>query len=176
MPAMTLIFEHKHFHLVHIKVLISCKKRVTILTNWTLECGVNSPRAVVSIWRVADVKITTTSKYRAAATLSVDSVFFLTIYQWHLCCRRQTTFVDKAEQECIRSSLVYPITGLPLRISISSKNAVPTLYHCNCWSLVITTRVKVGSIPTISRGFVEQDVVITQAVPRVLQPVPGYAA
>ena len=43
---------------------------------------------------------------------------------------------------------------LPCVFSISSKYIISTLDHRNCWSLVITTEVKVGSCPAIAGGSI----------------------
>ena len=60
---------------------------------------------------------------------------------------------------------------LPLLICISSKYKISTLDHCNCWSLVITTGMKVGRIPAIAWSPIQQDIVVASIFHCILQPV-----
>ena len=98
MTTMSLIFQHKHFHFIHSEVLTSCQKIETILTYWALVCIAKVNGAVGRIWRVANVKVMSTSKYWTIATVAVDGISFHTIYQRQLCWW-QATGIDKAEQE-----------------------------------------------------------------------------
>ena len=60
---------------------------------------------------------------------------------------------------------------MPTLLSISSKYVISTLDHCNCWSFVITTGVKVGRIPTISGSSVQQKLIAVGKARCILQPI-----
>ena len=93
-----LLVKAKHFHFINTKTLISCQKCVSILTGWALVRVVQAYLTVGGIWFIGNKKIMATSKGWPITTVAIDSIFFLSSYQKHLCWW-QTAWVDEAEQE-----------------------------------------------------------------------------
>ena len=116
-------------------------KIVTILTYWALVCIAKVNRAVGRIWRAANVKVISTSKYWTVATVAKDGFSFLTIYQRHLCWW-QATGIDKAEQErtwCsfVQSSIwqknIYWVRLVVLQFSIANRDKTRTKSGLTTW-------------------------------------------
>ena len=93
-----LLVKTKNFHFTDSKVLISCQKCVSILTDWALVREVQVYGAAAGIWCIGNTKIIATSKCWPNATDVTDSISFPSSYQRHLGWW-QTAWVDKAEQE-----------------------------------------------------------------------------
>ena len=114
---------------------------MTILTYWALVCIAKVNRAVGRIWRAANVKVISTSKYWTVATVAKDGFSFLTIYQRHLCWW-QATGIDKAEQErtwCsfVQSSIwqknIYWVRLVVLQFSIANRDKTRTKTGLTMW-------------------------------------------
>ena len=118
-----LLFKTKNFHFLDGKCLSSCKKCSSILTYRAFISVVQVYRAAVGIWRTGKAKISSTSKYWAITTMTVDGISFSPIFQSHLRWW-QATMVDKTEEEGGWSLSVYSWSCYKKKKKKKKKNVV----------------------------------------------------